>query len=98
MSSPTTTPPKYKKLNDDKYNLDCPNPSCSGWLNFYAKDDGSTTPEYVNCIFKNCIENMCTVKIILSKFDSTCRSCKKEIVKVIKTPYYYVYINFNITK
>jgi len=81
------SPASYKKLTGSKFDLDCPNPSCNGWLNFFAKDDGgsSTSPAYVNCVFKNSKsdseKDSCGIKIILSKFTSNCRSCKKEIGK-----------------
>lgn len=77
MSSPTTQKPvvKSKYVAVPDLGLDCPNTACSGWLvGFKKPEEASTAPAYIKCSNEGCLQ-----KVMLSKFESRCSVCRKNI-------------------
>jgi hypothetical protein len=67
--------------------LQCPAISrCGGYLLSYGIENGvdeKPTVKYFVCSNRNCSEHPCPANPMMSKFDGTCKACKKPIRKVI---------------
>ena len=82
MASPSSS--KFAKLVGPEFDLDCQNPQCYGWMNFFAKR-GEETPCFLRCA--NSSKNTggsCTVNcIFFATKEGTCPACSKENSKFI---------------
>ena len=83
MNFPSSySPSKFTKLTGEPYDLDCPNPSCQGWLNVFARK-GETKPCFLRCANSSKNNNGdCTVSTIFSAKESACPACHRSIKRV----------------
>lgn len=85
MSSPSslTASPTFirRRVELQDCDLDCPSPTCNGWLRLFGSDEDKT-PNFVSCSNDYTTEDgikMCTQKVMLSKFFNKCPSCSQMI-------------------
>ena len=65
-----------------EYDLDCPNPSCNGWMIFFAHK-GEDVPVFLRCANSNKnAAGTCEVQCIFATKEGTCSACSKHIKRV----------------
>lgn len=74
--STTPSPTKKKFIQLPDADLDCPNPTCWGWLKIFAEDDGNKVPLFIRCANEECRQ-----RTMVSRFPSTkCPICPNPIL------------------
>lgn len=73
--------------------MDCPNPSCEGWLLFFA-NQGETTPLFLRCVFSAKNEagkGTCQPTMIFAKRESICSACDFTMERVTVATYIIIH-------
>ena len=84
MSQTSSPTKRYRVEIFSKKLLDCPCPSCNGWLRLFADAETPDRPNYVKCSSEDSSgtpPSTCTAKVMFSKFETICSSCSKPIMK-----------------
>jgi hypothetical protein len=79
---------KFFALKGKDYDMDCPDPNCVGWLEFFSSVEDVTRPQFVRCSnFRKNDTGSCKLGIIFSKRDGICMACNKAVIKVRRTQF-----------
>jgi len=73
---------RFRKLTGEDYVMDCPNPSCEGWLLFFAAN-GDNCPTFLRCIFsKKKNDGDCNITMIFARKGGQRGACQQIVKRV----------------
>jgi hypothetical protein len=100
-SSPTASPSKPKRVElfpAPECSLDCPSPTCRGWLRFFGDPSNPTEAQFVCCSSEvaGIFPPECTAKVMISRFSSKCAQCAgtikaKELIAADRSGNYWIH-------
>lgn len=76
-----SSPSRTRRVEMEDPDMDCPSPTCEGWLRFFANESSVKDAVFVSCSNDFEGDGRCFQKVMFSKFDTICPACKKPIQK-----------------